>query len=355
VKRLAALAICLLAFGAACSNPSSAPAAAVNGTKISTQALVDELNAISTNSDYINALQSGSPSGGGGGITVVGSTPGSFDAAFVSQVLLRQMDYSLIRAEVAKRHLAVSDACRLEARNDALLNLGQQNATTGQQLLSKFPKAYQDTLLQRNTDVIALEADLNGQQCGKSVDAQGYYNSHPGDFTKLCISLIAVTDQTQAVSIVAQARSGTDFGSLVQQFSIDSVSKANNGAIGCLLPSQFNPNVAQLLQAAKIGDVLDPIPGSSGISVVKVTDRQLASLDEVRTQAEELASSSASQAFGTWLRQARAGAQVTVDGRYGTFDPSSFQINPPTLDVSSGSSSSTGSSTGSSSSSSSVP
>ena len=36
------------------------------------------------------------------GIRIDGDTPGSFDAAFVSQVLLRQLDYSLIRAEVAQ-------------------------------------------------------------------------------------------------------------------------------------------------------------------------------------------------------------------------------------------------------------
>ena len=57
---------------------------------------------------------------------------GSFDAAFVSQVLLRQMDYSLIRAEVANRHVSINDACKLQARNDALQNLGQRDATAGQ-------------------------------------------------------------------------------------------------------------------------------------------------------------------------------------------------------------------------------
>ncbi len=91
--------------------------------------------------------------------------------------------------------------------------------------------------------------------------------------------------------------------------------------------------MAQLLQAAQTGDVLDPIPGSAGFSIVKVTDRQLAPLDEVRSQAEELATSSQGQAFGTWLRDARAHASVTVDARYGTFDPATFAITPPPVDA----------------------
>lgn len=332
MKRVALLAVCLLASGAACSSTTSAPAATVNGSDVPTQELVDELNAISANPDYIKSLESGAPTNG---ITVVGTTPGSFDAAFVSQVLLRELDYSLIRAEVVKRKVSVSDACKRQARDDALLNLGQQNAQAGQALFDKFPKKYQDLLVQRNTDVLVLESALGGQTCGASVDAEAYYNAHPEQFTKLCVSLIAVTDPAQADTIVAQARAGADFTALVRQFSIDPASKATDGAIGCRLPSEFNPSVAQVLSAAKTGDVLDPLPGANGVSIVKVTDRQLAPLDEVRNEAEQTAQSSASQAFGSWLKDARSKAQVTVDKRYGTFDPSSFQIKPPELDLTS--------------------
>jgi parvulin-like peptidyl-prolyl isomerase len=340
VKRLAALVVCTLALGAACSRSSSAPAATVNGTTISTQDLVEELNAIEANGDFINSLQSGSPTGG---ITVVGSTPGSFDAAFVAQVLLRQLDYALIHSEVGKRHVAIDDACRLEARNDAMLNLGQQNAAGGQQLFDKFPKRYQDVLVARNADVIALEAALTGQQCGKGVDAAGYYSTHPDDFTKLCISLIAVSDQATADSVLARARAGEDFAALAREVSIEPTSKETGGDIGCRLPSEFNPTVADVLKAGKTGAVLDPIPGNGGISIVKITDRQVAPLEEVRAQAEELATSTAGQAFSTWLRQARSEATVTVEPRYGTFDPATFQINAPTLDPGSGSSSSSSS------------
>ncbi|MDQ1431826.1 MAG: foldase protein PrsA, partial [Actinomycetota bacterium] len=344
MKRLAALAFCTVAFGVACSRTTSAPAATVNGTAVSTHDLVEELNAIQANQDFIDSLQtgaagaSGTPSGGG--ITVVGSTPGSFDAAFVAQVLLRQIDYSMIHSEVVKRHVVIDDACRVQARNDALLNLGQQNADAGEQLLKKFPQRYQDVLIQRNADVIALEGALSGQQCGKGVDAAGYYDTHPDDFTKLCLSVIAVTDQATADAVVAQARGGADFATLARQVSTDTETKDLGGDIGCRLPSAFNPTVSSLLQAGKTGEVLDPIPGQGGISVVKITDRQLAPLDEVRTQAEELATANAGQSFGTWLRQARADAKVTIDSRYGTFDPANFVINPPTLELNSSSPSS---------------
>ena len=333
MKRIAALVLCTLAFGAACSGSTSTPAATVNGTAIPTRDLVDELNAIEANPDFINALQSGGAAGGG--LTVVGSTAGSFDAAFVSQVLLRQLDYSLIHAELAKRRNVIDDACRVQAQNDVKLNLGNSDATVGEKLFNKFPKSYQDVLVQRDADVIALEAVLSGQTCGQGPDAAGYYNTHPDDFTKLCISLIAVNDQATADTVLAQARGGADFATLARQVSVDAQTKANGGDVGCRLPSEFNPTVAALLQAGKTGDVLDPIPGNTGVSIVKITDRQLAPLSEVQTQAEELASSNSRQAFSTWLRQARTDAKISVDQRYGTFNATTYQIDAPTIDVNS--------------------
>ena len=340
MKRAAALVLCLLFLGAACTSTTSAPAASVNGTTVSTEDLVGELNAIQNNPEYLKSLQSDASQSG---ISVVGTSPGSFDAAFVSQVLLRQLDYSLVHSEVAKRHLAISDACKRESRDQQLQRL-VQDPTQGEAVFAKFPKEYQDALLQRNSDILALEAALNGQECGKSLDAQGYYDTHQDEFTKQCISLIAVPDEATADTVVAQARGGADFGALAQQYSVDPESKAQNGVVGCLLPSQFNPSIASRVTSAKIGDVLDPIPAQGGVSILKVTDRQVAPLSEVQSEAAQQAQTSGTQAFRTWLDDARSKAKVTVNSRYGTFDPATWHINPPTLDLSSNSSSSTQSS-----------
>ena len=330
MKRLVALVLCALLVGAACSERTSTPAATINGHDVPTDELVDELNAILGNQDYINALQTS----GGAGFSIVGTTPNSFDAAFVSQVLLRQMDYKLINAEIAKRKVPINDECRRPARDDAMLNLGQGDANAGEALFAKFDKNYQDLLVQRNSEVIALQAALSGQICGKALDAQSFYNGHPEEFTKLCISVIAVTDSAQADSIVGQARGGADFAALARQFSIDDSTKADGGSVGCRLPSDFNATIAAQLSAAKPGDVLDPLPGQGGFSVLKLTDKQLAPFAEVQSAAQQLAQQSETQAFGSWLREARANAQVTnFDRCYGTFDAAQFQIRPPTSEV----------------------
>lgn len=336
MKRIAAVVLCLLAFGAACAKTNSAAAATVNGTKIPTSDLVDELNAIQANPDFISSLEKGAPSQTGAstsGLTVVGATPGSFDAAFVSQVLLREIDYTIVHTEFVHRNIKVNDACRLEAKNDVLNNLGNADAGAGEQLFKKFPQQYQDLLVRRNTEVIALDAALNGQECGAGPDAQGYFTTHPDEFTKLCVAVIVVNDQPTADSVAAQVRGGADFSALAKQVSVDTASRDAGGDVGCHLPSEYPQAIVSVLQAAQAGDILDPIPGQNGVIVIKLLSRQPSTLDEVKTQAEELASANAGRSLGTWLRQARVQAQVTVDARYGTFDPATFQINPPTVEV----------------------
>lgn len=342
MRRIAALVLCALVVGSACSREASAAAATVNGVAVSTDELVEELNAIAANTDYIESLEGTQATGGG--LTVLGSTPNSFDAAFVAQVLIRDIDYKLIHAEIANRKVSINDECRNQARNDTLLNLGDGNAGTGEQLFNKFPSRYQDLLVDRTSEVLALQAALSGQECGKGVDAEGYYNSNPEEFTRLCVSLIAVSDEATAATVVERARAGEDFAALAREVSIDPSTKDAGGDIGCRLPSEFNPTVAAQLKATETGSVLDPIPGQTGVSIVKVTDRQIASLDEVRSLAEELASGTAGRSFSSWLQQARASAVVTVEPRYGTFDPSTFSIRPPSLDLESSSPSSESSS-----------
>jgi foldase protein PrsA len=327
VKRLAVLVVCAVALGAACSNSSSAPAATVNGEQVPTKDLVAELDAIGANNDYVSSI----------GGTVRGSTPGSFDAAFVAQVLLQQINYQMVHEEFGKRGLTPDDACQQQARNEVFQQLGgsSSDANAGEALFNKFPQSYQELLLRRNTELLSLEYALANQTCGVPVDAESYYKAHPEEFTKLCLSLIAVPDQAAADTVVAQARGGADFAELARQVSIDDQSKANGGDIGCRLPSEFNAQVADQLKSANVGDVLDPIAGQGGVSIVKVNDKQLQSLDDSRSTAEELATQQLGSAFSTWLAQARAGADVTIDGRYGTFDKANFTVNAPQLDASS--------------------
>jgi uncharacterized lipoprotein YajG len=330
VIRLRLIVVALVALGltVACSRTASEPAATVNGVVIPTQDVVDELNSIQANSDYLKVISSQYQQQG---ITVSGSAPGSYDAAFVAQVVRSDLLYSIIHEEVGRRHLTISDDCRNRGRDELFQQLGQ-SANAGEALYNKFDKKYQATLLRRNVEILALTSALANQQCGSPDDAKAYYDTHPADFSNLCLSIIALTDVTQADAIVQRAQSGEDFNALVQQFSADDTTKAKGGALNCFLPSTIqNATVRAQLEAMNVGDVIQ-IPAQGGVTIVKMTDKQLQAFADVEQQANELVTLAAGQPFRDWLQQAEKTAVVSIDPRYGTFDASTFQINPPSLD-----------------------
>jgi parvulin-like peptidyl-prolyl isomerase len=331
VKRALALVICCCALTAACAQNSSAPAATINGVEVTTQDVVDELEAISANKEYLNAIQADFQQQGE---AVIGATPGTYDAAFVAAVVRRQMQFALMHEEVRKRGLEATDECKLAAKNDLILSLGRSDAARGEALFASFPTEYQNRLQGWYEDEFALQSDLAHQPCGNADVAKAYFDAHPEDFTKACVSIIGVGDEATANSIVMQVRGGADFAELARQFSTDAATASTGGDAGCHLPAEFPATIAPLVQATAPGAITDAISDTAGgFVIIKVNGRQPAAFNDVAAQADELAGRAQAVEFGNWLQQAQAAAQVTIDPRYGTFDPATFTIKPPPLDT----------------------
>jgi parvulin-like peptidyl-prolyl isomerase len=330
VRRALALLFCACALATACgSSHANEPAATVNGVTVTTRDVVDELNAISANKDYLSAIDQSFKQAGQ---AVVGSKPGTYDAGFVAQVVRRQMQFALIHSEVEKRGLQASDDCKATAKNDIVNSLGQGDAQQGQAVFDGFPDTYRNQLEAWYDDQYVLQADLVNQPCGSVAVAQAYFDAHKDDFAQYCISLISVNDQTLANNIVSEARNGGDFATLAQQNSTDSQTAAAGGDAGCHQLSEFPTTISPTVQGTPIGGVTDPISDNQGgFAILKLTDKKPAAFTDagVQSQAQDLATRDQSVELGSWLQKAYPTSQVTVDPRYGTFDQSTFNITAP--------------------------
>ncbi len=327
MKRALVLVLCCCALAAGCAETSNAPAATVNGATVTTKDVVDELDAITANPGYLSDIDNQFKQGGQ---TVVGSASGTYDAGFVGQVLLRQMQFAVTHSEVAKRNLQASDECKQAAQNDLVQNLGQGDAQKGADTLAGFPEDYRNRLEGWYVDEWLLQSDLVQQPCGGADVAKTYFDAHPDDFEQQCISAIAIGDQATADAVVAQARAGADFATLAQQYSIDAQTASTGGDAGCHFPAELAPAYAPAVQATATGSVSDPVANNQGgYFIFKVNDRKPAAFADVSSQAEQLAARDQAVEFRAWLQHALQGAQVTVDPRYGTFDPSTLSITPP--------------------------
>ncbi len=328
MKRALVLLFCACVLVPACaSSHAGEPAATVNGVTVTTQDVVDELNAINANKAYLNAIDQQFKQAGQ---AVVGSAPGTYDASFVGEVLQRQMQFALIHSEVEKRGLQASDDCKALAKNDLVNGLGQGDPQQGETTLDSFPETYRNQLEGWYNDQYVLQADLLNQPCGSVAVAQAYFNAHPDGFTQYCVSLISVDDENLANSIVAQARAGADFATLAQQNSTDTQTASAGGDAGCHELSEFPDTISPTVQSTPVGGVTDPISNNQGgFVIIKVTDKKPATFTDVQSEAQSLATRDQSVEFGSWLQKAQASSQVTVDPKYGTFDPATFSITAP--------------------------
>jgi peptidyl-prolyl cis-trans isomerase C len=189
-----------------------------------------------------------------------------------------------------------------------------------------------------------LQADIAQQPCGSTSVAKAYFDAHTRDFTQDCVSLISINDENLANSIVAQTRAGGDFAALAKQYSTDAQTASAGGDAGCHYPAEFPPTIAPTVQGTQVGAVTDPISDNAGgFVIIKVNDRKPAAFEDVSSDAGRLAARDQSVELGAWLEHALTDASVTVDPRFGTFDPSTGSIKPPPVDNGASNSSSSGS------------
>ncbi|HVM08948.1 MAG TPA: peptidylprolyl isomerase [Acidimicrobiales bacterium] len=325
LRLLSLVAVALTFLLGACGNSVVSPAAAeVNGTKISQDALDDELEAIRGNREYLEFLSSQ-------GNTVLGNGSGTFNADFVRRVLTRQIYLQLVHDEVKRLKIQVT------GRNIDAVRLDVQAEVGGPSIFGKFSKAYQDTLLRRSAEVAALQLHLSDVDIDEAT-IRRYYEENQELFVETCVRhiLFAVvtdsgqvsTEQTEAQSaeLLAQAQaakaridSGADFAALAAELSKDSSNAADGGNLDCGPAGRFVPEFETAMDELQPGQVSDPVQTQFGYHLIKVDSREARPFEDAAAEIEQRLLGEASQGFGTFLSDAISSAEVEVNPRFGFF------------------------------------
>ncbi len=141
-------------------------------------------------------------------------------------------------------------------------------------------------------------------------EAREYYRTHPKEFEKpatisireLFISVptsvqggqtvtnVAAEDEVmkKAADIRARAAKGEDFAKLVTEFS-ESPSKANGGLIGPINISELAPQVHEMLDKMKVGEVSAPVRTPNGYQLIKLETRTAPEPEAFDTVREDIA------------------------------------------------------------------
>ncbi len=163
-----------------------------------------------------------------------------------------------------------------------------------------------------------------------------FYESNIANYQQTCTQHILVADQGEARLIAAQLQGAAAgevdrlFDKLAAERSQDSSNAKSGGDLGCNPPGQFVGPFEEAMAQLEIGEISDPVQTEFGWHIIRVNDRETASLNEVRDQiAEQLSTPLQDEAWREYLANLYEEANVTIDPSYGVLDFASGQITDP--------------------------
>lgn len=324
-----ALAVLVALASASCG--SLAPYAVELGHhRLAESALDHELSAVAANTRYVKALQDGGqiprPQGAGG--------PGTWDEGFVAYVLTNEIAYGLVHLGFLRRHLSVGPAELAAARAELL---GVPNgAPSGplqrqrSQIFGAFPESYRALLVRRTAEARTLRTALQRE----------FFDHHQAEVAQTCVShiLLAVRDAqgnidpkaslAQALAVEARLAAGEDFAAVATSVSTDPGSAKQGGELGCTTPDHYVAAFRDAVERQPVGVVGPPVATEFGVHIIKVTRRSQPTFEQYQ---HELAQNPRSiDRLETFFEQATRQTRITVNPKYGRFDPQRLQVVPPT-------------------------
>jgi hypothetical protein len=310
----------------------SPPAATVNGTTITQSQLNAQL------SDFVNAtygryvqctleLQGTLPSSVNG---VATNTVSTQLAAFeLSTTILQE----LISQDLARRHVTVSGSELTAARQDLEAQLDSAESSgattscnlTGPQLIGKLPNGFSSVEVSYLADEEQLAVTL-GHVSLDPTSIRHYYLTHSSEFAQVCLSVIGVSSQSEAQSILSSINSGsTTFSQAAKQDSLLTDSAQNGGAYPCMLTSTLEgSSLLGPIEALSPGQLSQPLSETSSEGqtlwlLVRMNGKPAEALRQARTQIREDLISAQNSKVTAELRRITATGDVWVDPRYGTW------------------------------------
>ena len=220
----------------------------------------------------------------------------------------------LITNEFERRRLKVTPADTEQAKTQLSTQFGSP------EVAGAFPRWFQDRLVARNARAVALRSALSGKDLSDE-NLRAYFEEHKGDFSQNCLSHILVRSRADAEAVRTRLRGGDDFATVARAVSADTGSGNQGGDLGCNPKGTFVPEFEEAASTLPVGQLSEPVQTQFGFHVILVTERKDASFEDAKEEVRAGLNSQSQAAFREFLQQAVSSVRVTVDERYGTFEP----------------------------------
>lgn len=325
MRRLAGLCIALSLVAPACGELLDPAAAVVNGNKITVEEIAADLERFEQSAEFERLAEQGDAR--------------ELKRQVEQQLLSQEIRRAVLQPKAEEQGIEVSEE-EITARLDEIKAdyeseeafeeaLKQQNLS-----LEQVEQLVADRLLEEE-----LRAKVTEGAGPSEEDVRAYYEENQARYEEAKAQHILVEDQARAQEIATQLQDAPErevdelFARLANRFSIDETNSANAGELGFFGPGDFVAPFEKAAAKLEIGEISDPVETEFGWHVIRVTDRRVASFEDVAADIErELGEGAVDEAWKEFVRQAYEDADVKVNPRYGEFDEESFQVVDPTAE-----------------------
>ncbi len=352
MKRLLILLVVLAGGLAAASFSVPSNAATVNGVAISQSDVDSQITAVAQShlfSCFLNGEQlvatqgaQGLPPLGGVGLTSKTGPYTSATTAYVGTYLDSVIGHEVVAQLAATHHLKVSATDLATARTeliDQITSVIQDvastqyacssstttttSAVTGNDVLKTMPSSYVDNLVRSDATISVLEEYLAGVGASDA-DLKRYFYEHNAVFNTACFTVAGYSTMADAQAAITQVNSGTPFSTVAAQV-------AGGGPQGCdilygiaaELPAGTN------LQNLALNTVSKPISDDNSFLVVEITSRTQTPFTTAESEVRSAVEAAGAAKARTFINNAERRASVSVDPRYGTWNPNEVVVLAP--------------------------
>ncbi len=143
------------------------------------------------------------------------------------------------------------------------------------------------------------------------------------------IAHILVADTKTADTVIAEARAGGDFAALAKKYSQDQNTATEGGDLGSIGngAGKFAKPFEAAVFAGQTGDVVGPVKAGTGYEIIKVVERRTTSYDDAKVDLRRsIIGQSRDQEMSTYLTDLAEELGVTVNPRFGTWDPANAGV-----------------------------
>jgi hypothetical protein len=244
--------------------------------------------------------------------------------------------YEVVAADLADHGEQITDADRTQARQALVGRVGTEAD------LKKVPKLLVDLNVRTGAAQTALARVVAGDapesRPGAARDARlRKLWEQSNQEQPLCLRVIMGSDRASAQAARDRVDAGEDFAAVAADASEDA-SAAQGGDVGCLSVDQATQSVGEDFSSAKVGDLFGPVQlndsqGVPAFFVIQVSSTTGQPFEDAKADLETTLDETLTQESQTsvqdYLAKLLKKASVTVDPRYGRWDPDTGTVVAP--------------------------